>query len=479
MTDFRVVRGNEIFDKLGDGSRTDGFLSTAARLGLDVVPAADYVAVASGPVEDAVVNNFVADVELAVDRSPAPIDALFIGLHGGMVSESLDDVEGTLLPRLRRMIAKRSRSGCSIPAFGVTDMHANVSSAMAANAALFTYHKNPHIDAYATAVRAAEVLQQQAHRAEPLFTAHYPLPVILAPGETGSAAPPLCELEALARSYESAVTGVVAVNVHAGFAYADIADCGVSIDVVSTNQNASHPRLISEAYAILSAHARRARAAHPAPAEVLAAVSPGSSGPLVIADPSDNVGAGAPGDTTGLLRAFMRRADLRSLTVLCDPQAVADHWDWPIGTAAEVSIGGRSGVDGLGPLRTTACLIGKASGEFKLLDRHSHMAASVGMTTSQGPTLVIQIGLAVVIVHSRRTLPFDLGQIVSLGLDPRSFDVIGVKAAVGHRQAYEEIGRGHVTVETPGCCPSDLRVLGYKQVRRPIFPLDPLPDFRI
>ena len=54
--------------------------------------------------------------------------------------------------------------------------------------------------------------------------------------------------------------------------------------------------------------------------------------------------------------------------------------------------------------------------------------------------------------------------------------VIGVKAAVAHRRAYEPIARASFTVATPGSCASDLTVLPYRNLRRPIYPLDRTMD---
>jgi microcystin degradation protein MlrC len=51
--------------------------------------------------------------------------------------------------------------------------------------------------------------------------------------------------------------------------------------------------------------------------------------------------------------------------------------------------------------------------------------------------------------------------------------VIGVKAAVGHRRAYDRVARSSFTVRTPGPGTSDLFALPYRKIRRPIYPLDP------
>jgi microcystin degradation protein MlrC len=66
----------------------------------------------------------------------------------------------------------------------------------------------------------------------------------------------------------------------------------------------------------------------------------------------------------------------------------------------------------------------------------------------------------------------DLGQWRSQGIDPEKLSVIGVKAAVGHRRAYEPIASSSFTVATRGPCTSDLTQLPYQKIRRPVFPLD-------
>jgi microcystin degradation protein MlrC len=77
-----------------------------------------------------------------------------------------------------------------------------------------------------------------------------------------------------------------------------------------------------------------------------------------------------------------------------------------------------------------------------------------------------------ILLTTRKTPPFDLGQLRSQGIMPEKLFVIGVKAAVAHRRAYDPITQASYTVETPGPCSSDLRTFPYRHIRRPIFPLD-------
>ena len=57
IDDFLIHRGQGLLDKIGDGSQVDGFLTTAKRLGWEVVPAATYLAGASGMVDHAVFES--------------------------------------------------------------------------------------------------------------------------------------------------------------------------------------------------------------------------------------------------------------------------------------------------------------------------------------------------------------------------------------------------------------------------------------
>ena len=91
-----------------------------------------------------------------------------------------------------------------------------------------------------------------------------------------------------------------------------------------------------------------------------------------------------------------------------------------------------------------------------------------------GRSAVVRHRGTTILLTSRRTPPFDLGQLRSQGIEPTRCKVIGVKAAVAHRRAYDPIAAASFTVTTPGPCTSDPTRLPYTRIRRPIFPLDNL-----
>jgi microcystin degradation protein MlrC len=97
-----------------------------------------------------------------------------------------------------------------------------------------------------------------------------------------------------------------------------------------------------------------------------------------------------------------------------------------------------------------------------------------GVHIDMGPCAVVRSGGVTILLTSRKTPPFDLGQLRSQGLEPTAFAVIGVKAAVAHRRAYDPIAQASFQVDTPGPCTSNLATLPWRRLRRPVFPLDPI-----
>jgi len=96
----------------------------------------------------------------------------------------------------------------------------------------------------------------------------------------------------------------------------------------------------------------------------------------------------------------------------------------------------------------------------------------LGRIIHMGPSAVVRHRGLTILLISRRIAPMDLGQWRSQGINPETLSMIGIKAAVGHRRAYDKIASASFTVATRGPCTSDLARLPYQKLRRPVFPLD-------
>ncbi len=464
LHDFQVLCGEEMLRCSGDSSPLGGVLESASEYGWEVIPAVDYRASPSATVEDEVVERFWLGLESCLQQ---PIDAVYLVLHGAMVSQSMDDVEGEILERLRRSI------GPTIPIYGVVDLHANFTQRMASFAnCLVAYRQNPHTDARQAAKLAAELLQRTLVTGRlPKMNWRHP-PLMWPPTGTGTAVDPMQSLERIARELESRFPDLWAVNVCAGFAFADTSDTGVSFAIASVGEESEAQVALAELETLAIKNQSDGNAKESSIAEVFSRLDPLPTGLTVLVEPSDNIGGGASGDSTGLLRALIEYSISNAAIAINDPVAVQELSMLAIGTHATLAIGGHSSKLDAGPLVLDVEHQRFGNGLFQLEDKQSHLASMSGDSFDMGQCAVVRHGGLTILLTSNRTPPFDLGQWRSQGIEPEKLSVIVVKAAVAHRRAYDPIAARMFWVDTPGPCTSNLRMLPYQKIQRPIFPLD-------
>lgn len=464
LADFEIRRGEAMRACRGDASPLGGVLDFARQVGWDVVPAVDYRAMPSGVVEDEVVEAFWREVASAWSENGAGIDAVYLVLHGAMVSRSIPDVEGEILRRLR------SLSGAEeLPVFGVYDLHANFSPAMAEHAdVLIAYRENPHTDARQAALRAAELLKRCLDTGEkPLHFLRQP-GLIWIPSRTATAIDPMAALESLAREIEDESEAIWAVNVTAGFAYADTPDTGVSFQAISSGEASEAEGALDR----LETLARELDAVEPEIRELSVEAARGLletepvAGLTVLVEAADNIGGGAPGDMTGLLRALVASGIENAAICLNDPASVSQLGGLEVGGRITLAIGGKGSRLDEGPLELDVELVSRSDGRFQLEDRQSHLASVSGDQFDMGPSAVVRRRGLTILLTSKRTPPFDLGQWRSQGIAPETLDVIVVKAAVAHRRVYDPIAARMLWVDTPGPCTSRLERLPYRFAKR-------------
>ena len=481
LADFAVSRGEGLLACAGDSSPMGGALATAAELGWTVLPGVDLRAMPSGTATDEVVEFFWEELEAGVSGAAAGgLDGVFLVLHGAMVTVSHRDVEGELLCRLRALPGMER-----VPVFGVFDLHANFTARMAENAnCLVAYRQNPHTDARETAVRAIHLLDRCVATGELPRTHWVHPPILWPPTGTASAAEPMLSLLALARELEAGYPEFWCVNVIPGFSFADTEEAGVSFTVCTSGM----PGPAAVGLSRLAALAWKNRSlgnCTEAPAlevvrKALAAAVPGLT---VIAEPADNIGGGAPGDGTGLLRAFLALEVPNAGLALTDPVAVQAVRVWaaaqrhgllafPLPGRLKLAVGGKKSSLDVGPVELEVEVLSVSGGRFELLDKNSHLASASGDYFEMGACAVVRSGSVTLLLTSRPTPPMDLGQWTSQGIAPEGFSYLGVKAAVAHRGAYEPIATRLLWADTPGPCTSRLDTLRFEQVRRPVFPLD-------
>lgn len=481
--DFAWLRGEEMSRARGDASPLDGALQVAEECRWKLAFGLDARAMPSATVEDSVVEEWWRECESALRAARKDgIDGVYSVLHGAMCSETLRDVEGEILRRTREII------GPETPIGGVTDLHANFSPLMADNSnALVTYRENPHTDARDRAVHAAQLLDK-IMREKPRATTHFAqVPLLWPPTGTGTAGAPMQTLEKLARDIESRDTRVLAASVHAGYSFADTRDSGVSFTIIATAPREDIEPHLQELCDAAMQEKERGNVIEEPLENVMPRIvarrreldASGKRGPIILVEPSDNIGGGAPGDGAMLLKTLLDHDIVNAAVVINDAEVAAQLFDSEIGASTRIKLGDKiCGLCG-GALELEVETVSRSDGRFTLEDKNSHLAAMLGENIRMGNCVVARArgnGNAdvLVLITTNQTPPFDLGQLRSQGIVPEELDFVGVKAAVAHRRAYDPIAADSFTIGTPGPCASDLKSFPFRHLRRPIYPLDEL-----
>jgi microcystin degradation protein MlrC len=301
-------------------------------------------------------------------------------------------------------------------------------------------------------------------------------PVIWSPPGTGTADRPMQDLEALARQLEAENPDFWAVNVIGGYSFSDVPEAGVAFSIVTAGDDAAADAALDRLVA-LAVELREFGIAREWDLDEAIEAVKGKPGLHCFIEPADNIGGGGPGDCTPVLRAFLKHRLTNAAVAIADPESVAAFEGAKPGEVRRVRIGGKRTRMDEGPVEIDAKFVSRSNGNFTLEDKHSHSAGN-GIHVSMGPSVVVTVGDddgVTVLLSSRKMSPNDLAQWRSQGVVPEKLSYVCVKAAIAWRQAYKDIMASSHTVTTGGPCTSDCTKLPYKRLRRPIFPLDPIP----
>ncbi|MDH3386743.1 MAG: M81 family metallopeptidase [Gammaproteobacteria bacterium] len=392
-------------------------------------------------------------------------DGILLGLHGAMVTDFCDDGEGELLSRLRAVI------GDDRPIAITLDLHANVTAKMCRLADIIVSYKTyPHVDMRETGRQAAEILQRRLEGDIRPQTIRMTCPMLEEVNGGRTDIGPMIDWIAAARAWERR-DDAFAVSINGGFASADIAAAGPSVLVTAQGDLQAHREFAKGIAAEIWRHRHDVLNDY-LDVESAAAIATGYTperGPLVIADYADNPGAGSYGDATGLLRALLDAGVADAcFGPMVDGATVQQLQSHRPGDQVELSLGGK--VDpafGGGPLELRVELVSQSDGRYI-----GGGAMIGGLQRSFGPTAVIRAGGIEILVTTVAQQLLDLQQFKSFGIDPAAKCVVALKSMQHFRADFEPIAGQVIVCDSGALCTPDYRRLDYRNVVRPVFPLD-------
>jgi microcystin degradation protein MlrC len=199
-----------------------------------------------------------------------------------------------------------------------------------------------------------------------------------------------------------------------------------------------------------------------------------SVAPIVLLDHCDNTASGGTMDTTVVLAEILRQGlDQVVFYAIYDPEAAALAAQAGVGADIQLSLGGKTPMPALRAASHPLKVEGKVKFVFDGRYRN-HGPMSKGTLNDTGTTVVLDTGKVEIIIVSRHQEPNDINCLLSVGIDPLQKRYIALKSRVHWRAGLGDIARDVVECDGLGVATSDYSQLEFKNVRRPVYPLDTL-----
>ena len=464
---YGLYEGDEILDKLRGIGPIGGFLDEAERLQIDYTPLPLLHAsggAAGGPLTADLLDYLEERLTATLERA-LPVDGLFLSLHGAAAAETDPDVEGHLLEAVRRIL------GPGVPIVSSFDHHGNVTQRMIDNVDGMVAHRTQPHSPYETGQLAARQLFAILRGDLKPTIAWRKIPMLAHQEQYATDRGPMKAWFDRARAYE-AQPGVVSVSPFPMQPWLDVSEGGWATVVVTNDDTALAERIADEHAHMVWQMREQFWAYDSIPvAEAVRMAVAADRGVVLLSDTGDSVFGGSPGDSVHILGEMMRQGvtEPAFLTVV-DADATEVAVTAGIGTEVTLQLGGAIATAYHEPITVTAKVAAIRSGPVEV--------EVVGMESfDMGRAVVLEAGSIRIVVSEWVGIGSNHPAVFrSLGLEPAGAKMIVMKTAANF-QYYDDMTSAIIRVDSPGPTMSHLEQFDWKQVPRPIYPLDKDVEF--
>jgi microcystin degradation protein MlrC len=456
--DFNLRRGDAV-------TRDEKWAEFLQNAGVEIIPTLRADALAYGPVARPTYEKLRDEIVEGVRRA-GHVDGIYLDLHGAMVVDGYEDAQADFVRSIRKIVGTQTLIAASF------DLHGNPSDALIAGLNIATaYRTAPHVDAIDTRVRAVELLLRAIKRRLTPKTVLIRVPILI-PGEKGiTAQEPLRSLYAQLPAI-SQKDGLLDASVFVGMALSDVPQASMSVTVVASGPKGKEAAKREAKQLANLLWKRRTELQFDVPTnEIDHAIESAKAAPektVFISDSGDNTTGGAAGDTTIVLeRVLAHQVHDAVVAGIVDPAAVKDCQRAGVGAKIHLVVGGKVDTVSGKPLAIDGTVAYLSPPGQNLMYLYAP-----GLRRPAGQACVVDVeGVLVVFLNVRRsfTSPEDFRQV---GIQPLHHKIVVVK--LGYLfQALRDIAPRTIMALTPGFANLQLEKLPYKNLPRPIYPLDP------
>lgn len=445
-----------------------GFIHAAKADGHELIPALWCSAEPSGKVQDSAFEKII-DILIPHITANPDIDAVYLDLHGAMVTDHYDDAEGELLARVRREIRP------NIPIAISLDFHANVTQAMVdLSDVISIYRTYPHIDMIETGERAYHYLQRWFN-GELRFKSFRQIPYLIPLSSQCTDDAPNKELFEYLNHLQSAMG--LGIELALGFPPADIADAGPAIVAYSHDKNTLEDATQRLFDAVLKREVLYKDNLYTPYDAITLGLLTSDDKPVILADVQDNSGAGATSDTTGVLSTMISEGVKGAIvSAICDPQLIANAHLFEEGAEFTSPIGNHFNYDSktlVARWRVLRLSDGRFTCSGEMYGGSVADVGSLALLQLVDPNSDIKV-----IVSRDRFQCVDRSVFEHLGVKVEKYRFVVLKSTVHFRADFAPIAARMIQVESAGAHPCKLTNLDYQKLREGVRLMPCGPTFK-
>ena len=429
-----------------------------------LVPALDANAASNGVMKRTAFDYIESTILQTVQEHLSELDGIYLHLHGASEVEGIGSGDHHILKEVRKLV------GPYMPIVVACDPHGNLCKEYAeATTLIRSYRESPHTDSIATMRKVAAMLCDFMKDRQNIHSVYRKLPLILGGEQSVSADEPVRSINQYMDEMEKD-DRILSASWHVGYIRhdTDVAGCGVVVVPNSEADQDYAEQKVDElaAYVWERRHEFHYTGLTAAPDKALRMALEFEGKPAFITDSGDNVTSGATGWNTYILRQVLVEKELKKKILfanICDPVAYQKLAQLEIGAKACLHLGVNH--DEMShPVELDVTV--KAKGTLRGYLHHPHDAVYGYSVAVSVDGLPLDINVA-----STRQTMCEEHQFVGAGLDWDAYDVIVVKQGYIFPELKEKAAFSVMSL-TQGATPQDTRIIPFKQIMRPMYPID-------
>lgn len=429
-----------------------------------VIPVICADAACSGVMTKSCFDSIEQTILSAVSEHLQELDGIYLHLHGASYVEGIGSGDHHIVAAVRRLV------GPYFPLAVSCDPHGNLTEEYVRNTSfLRSYREAPHTDIDATVQRTCRTLLDLIRHPRSITPVYRKLPLILGGEQSVSTDEPVRSINRFMDELEKDPR-ILSASWHVGYLRHDCPEAGCGIVVVPNDEKSrgyaeeTADRLA--AYVWEKRHEFHYTGITADPDEALRMALACEGKPVFVTDSGDNVTSGAMGANTFLLRRVLALPGLSRrflFAAVNDPAACRALLKLPVGAKTDITLGmGADEHSAPVPLTVTV--------RYKGTQEGTHMYGEYG---DYGDLVTVSVeGSPIDIAVTDNNHSFvEKHQIDACGVDWDDYDVIVVKQGYIHPELKEK-GALSVMALTDGATPQNTRLIPFKRIMRPMYPLD-------